>query len=215
MLFASTRNAWPQAPSRGHLVETRMRHATFWTSSPSSSAPHPSRIFRHHILHHLRPCSHLAGVAHSRVNSSVSSRHIPVDLGKSRYGKDGSHLRLEEISVLDSERVRTELQAALTCEQDGGNSVDWGSITQVATECSAGRFEYLRSLFSQSTTFADAFERAAIARTQEARIHAAARPMKDVGSWFLCGSIYSMWKPQMRREPRGSCRIAPRPSRNY
>src|SRR6266702_719179 len=94
-------------------------------------------------------------------DSSLSS------LVKSRYGKDRLHLRLEGISVLDSERVRAELQTVLTREQDRGSGVDWGSIARVVTERYAGRLEYLRFLLSpNTTTFADARERAAIARAQ-------------------------------------------------
>ncbi len=94
-------------------------------------------------------------------DSSLSS------LVKSRYGKDRLHLRLEGISVLDSERVRAELQTVLTREQDRGSGVDWGSIARVATERYAGRLEYLRFLLSpNTTTFADARKQAAIARAQ-------------------------------------------------
>ncbi|KAI9459917.1 hypothetical protein BJY52DRAFT_1186221 [Lactarius psammicola] len=91
-------------------------------------------------------------------------------LVEARYGKDRSHLRLEGISALDSERVRTELQTVLTREQDGGSGVDWGSIVRVVTERYADRLEYLRFLLSpNTTTFADALERAAVARAQLAR----------------------------------------------
>ncbi|KAH9056829.1 hypothetical protein EDB87DRAFT_1823975 [Lactarius vividus] len=61
----------------------------------------------------------------------------------SRHGKDRLHLRLEGISVLDSERVRAELQTVLAREQDGRSGIDWGSITRVVTERYAGRLEYL------------------------------------------------------------------------
>ncbi|KAH9027495.1 hypothetical protein EDB83DRAFT_1914604 [Lactarius deliciosus] len=87
-------------------------------------------------------------------------------LVESRYGKDRLHLRLEGISVLDSERVRAELQTVLTREQDGRSGVDWGSIARVVTERYAGRLEYLRLLLSPNTTFADPLERATIARAQ-------------------------------------------------
>ncbi|KAH9028923.1 hypothetical protein EDB84DRAFT_1439467 [Lactarius hengduanensis] len=85
---------------------------------------------------------------------------------ESRHGKDRLHLRLEGISVLDSERVRAELQTVLTREQDGGSGVDWGSIARVVTERYAGRLEHLRFLLSPNTKSADALERAAVAREQ-------------------------------------------------
>ncbi|KAH8977501.1 hypothetical protein EDB92DRAFT_2075767 [Lactarius akahatsu] len=85
---------------------------------------------------------------------------------ESRHGKDRLHLRLEGISVLDSERIRAELQTVLTREQDGRSGIDWGSIARVVTERYAGRLEYLRFLLSPNTTFADPPERATIARTQ-------------------------------------------------
>ena len=87
-------------------------------------------------------------------------------LVESRYGKDRLHLRLEGISVPDSERVRAELHAVLMRKQDRGSGVDWGSIARVVTERYAGRLEYLRFLLSPNSTFADALERAAIARAQ-------------------------------------------------
>ena len=87
-------------------------------------------------------------------------------LVESRYGKDRLYFRLEGISVLDSERVRAELQAVLTREQDIGSGLDWGSITRVVMERYAGRLEYLRFLLSPNTTFPDALGRAAVARTQ-------------------------------------------------
>ncbi|KAH9177287.1 hypothetical protein EDB89DRAFT_1533165 [Lactarius sanguifluus] len=87
-------------------------------------------------------------------------------LVESRYGKDRLHLRLEGISVLDSERVRAELQTVLTREQDGRSGIDWGSIARVVTERYAGRLEYLRFLLSPNTTFADPLERATEARAQ-------------------------------------------------
>ncbi|KAH9177286.1 hypothetical protein EDB89DRAFT_1533163 [Lactarius sanguifluus] len=87
-------------------------------------------------------------------------------LVESRHGKDRLHLRLEGISVLDSERVRAELQTVLTREQDGGSGIDWGSIARVVTERYAGRLEYLRFLLSPNTTFADPLERATEARAQ-------------------------------------------------
>ena len=89
-----------------------------------------------------------------------------LSLVESRYGKDRLHFRLEGISVLDSERVRAELQFVLSREQDGGSGVDWGSITQVVMERYASRLEYLRFLLSPNTMFAHALERAALARTQ-------------------------------------------------
>ncbi|KAH9010308.1 hypothetical protein EDB85DRAFT_2100935 [Lactarius pseudohatsudake] len=85
---------------------------------------------------------------------------------ESRHGKDRLHLRLEGISVLDSERVRAELQTVLAREQDGGSGVDWGSIARVVTERYAGRLEHLRFLLSPNTKSADALERAAVAREQ-------------------------------------------------
>ncbi len=88
-------------------------------------------------------------------------------LVEARYGKDRLHLRLEGISVLDSDRIRAELKAVLTREQDGGSGIDWGSIVRVVTERYAGRLEYLRFLLSpNTTTFTDALERAAVAREQ-------------------------------------------------
>ncbi|KAH9177289.1 hypothetical protein EDB89DRAFT_1533111 [Lactarius sanguifluus] len=87
-------------------------------------------------------------------------------LVESRHGKDRLHLRLEGISVLDSERVRAELQTVLTREQDGRSGIDWGSIARVVTERYAGRLEYLRFLLSPNTTFADPLERATEARAQ-------------------------------------------------
>jgi len=88
-------------------------------------------------------------------------------LVEARYGKDRLHLRLEGISALDSDRVRTELETVLTREQDEGSGVDWGSIVRVVTDRYADRLEYLRFLLSpNTTTFADALERAAVAREQ-------------------------------------------------
>ncbi|KAH9028927.1 hypothetical protein EDB84DRAFT_255857 [Lactarius hengduanensis] len=88
-------------------------------------------------------------------------------LVEARYGKDRLHLRLEGISVLDTEQVRDELRTVLTRERDGGSGIDWGSIVRVVTERYAGRLEYLRFLLSpNTTTFADALERAAVAREQ-------------------------------------------------
>ena len=54
----------------------------------------------------------------------------------------------------------------LTREQVRVSGVDWGSIARVVTERYAGRLEYLRFLLSPNKSFADALERAAIARTQ-------------------------------------------------
>ncbi|KAH9003829.1 hypothetical protein EDB86DRAFT_2826386 [Lactarius hatsudake] len=87
-------------------------------------------------------------------------------LVESRYGKDRLHLRLEGISVLDSERVRAELQTVLGREQDGRSGIDWGSIARVVTERYAGRLEYLRFLLTPNTKSADALERVVIARAQ-------------------------------------------------
>src|SRR6266702_4613371 len=88
-------------------------------------------------------------------------------LVEARYGKDRLHLRLEGISALDSDRVRTELETVLTREQDEGSGVDWGSIVRVVTDRYADRLEYLRFLLSpNTTTFVDALERAAAAREQ-------------------------------------------------
>ncbi|KAF8262595.1 hypothetical protein EI94DRAFT_1743210 [Lactarius quietus] len=85
-------------------------------------------------------------------------------LVEARYGKDRLHLRLEGISVLDSEKVRAELQSVLAREQAGGSGIDWGSISQVIMERYGGRLEYLRFLLSSSTTtFGDTLERAAVA----------------------------------------------------
>ncbi|KAI9435512.1 hypothetical protein H4582DRAFT_2079616 [Lactarius indigo] len=90
-------------------------------------------------------------------------------LVQSRYGKDRLHIRLEGISILDSEQVRAELQTVLTRKQDGGSGVDWSSIIRVVTERYADRLEYLRFLLSPNTTFADPLERVAIARCAAAR----------------------------------------------
>ncbi|KAI9435514.1 hypothetical protein H4582DRAFT_2130500 [Lactarius indigo] len=70
-------------------------------------------------------------------------------LVQSRRGKDRLHLRLEGISVLDSERA----------------SIGAASV-RIVTERYAGRLEYLRFLLSPSTAFTDALERVAIARAQ-------------------------------------------------
>src|ERR1700761_1014371 len=81
-------------------------------------------------------------------------------LVEARFGKDRLHLRLEGISVLDSERVLAELQTVLTRENDQGSGIDWGSITRVVVERYSGRLEYLRFLLSpNTTTFGDALER--------------------------------------------------------
>ena len=88
-------------------------------------------------------------------------------LVEARYGKDRLHLRLEGISVLDSERVRAEIQAVLTREQGRGSGIDWGSIARIVMERYAGRLEHLRFLLSpDAATFEDALERAAVARSQ-------------------------------------------------
>ncbi|KAI9459918.1 hypothetical protein BJY52DRAFT_1364860 [Lactarius psammicola] len=90
-------------------------------------------------------------------------------LVEARYGKDRLHLRLEGISALDSDRVRAELQTVLArrSEPDGRSGIDWGSIVRVVTERYADRLEYLRLLLSpNTTTFADALERASVARAQ-------------------------------------------------
>ncbi|KAH8977204.1 hypothetical protein EDB86DRAFT_2863081 [Lactarius hatsudake] len=93
--------------------------------------------------------------------------HSLSSLVEARYGKDRLHLRLEGISALDTEKVRDELRTVLTRERDGGSGIDWGSIVRVVTERYAGRLEYLRLLLSPNmTTFADALERAAVAREQ-------------------------------------------------
>ena len=86
-------------------------------------------------------------------------------LVEARYGKDRLHLRLEGISVLDSERVRAELQSVLAREEDRGSGIDWGSIARVVMERYGGRLEYLHFLLS-SNTFVDEFERAAVVRMQ-------------------------------------------------
>ena len=88
-------------------------------------------------------------------------------LVEARYGKDRLHLRLEGISVLDSERVLAELQTVLTREKDQGSGIDWGSISRVVVERYSGRLEYLRFLLSQNTTaVGDVLDRAAAARAQ-------------------------------------------------
>lgn len=88
-------------------------------------------------------------------------------LVEARYGKDRLHLRLEGISVLDSERVRAEIQAVLTREQGRESGIDWGSIARIVMERYAGRLEHLRFLLSpDTTTFEDALERASVARSQ-------------------------------------------------
>ncbi|KAH9056823.1 hypothetical protein EDB87DRAFT_1565954 [Lactarius vividus] len=87
-------------------------------------------------------------------------------LVEARHGKDRSRIRLDGISALDSERVRAELQTVLMREPGGVGGVDWGSIVRVVIERYAGRLEYLRSLLSPSTSFADPLERAAMARAQ-------------------------------------------------
>jgi len=88
-------------------------------------------------------------------------------LVEARYGKDRLHLRLEGISVLDSERVHAELQTVLTREEDRGSGIDWGSIARVVMERYGGRLEYLHFLLSSNTTtFVDKLERAAVVRMQ-------------------------------------------------
>ena len=88
-------------------------------------------------------------------------------LVEARYGKDRLHLRLEGISVLDSQQVLAELQTVLTREKVQGSGIDWGSISRVVVERYGGRLEYLRSLLSPNTTiFGDPLERAAVARAQ-------------------------------------------------
>ncbi|KAH9027491.1 hypothetical protein EDB83DRAFT_2678711 [Lactarius deliciosus] len=82
-------------------------------------------------------------------------------LVESRHGKDRLHLRLEGISVLDSERVRAELQTVLAREQDGRSG-----IVRVVTERYAGRLKHLRFLLSSNTSNVDLLERAAVAREQ-------------------------------------------------
>ena len=84
-----------------------------------------------------------------------------------RYGKDRLHLRLEGISVLDSQQVLAELQTVLTREKGQGSGIDWGSISRVVVERYGSRLEYLRSLLDpNTTTFEDALDRAAVARAQ-------------------------------------------------
>jgi len=120
--------------------------------------------------------AHLAG---SRHNHAPGETRVHLDyaglvtfydtslssLVEARYGKDRSHTRLEGISVLDSERVRAEIQAVLTREQGRGSGIDWGSIARIVMERYAGRLEYLRWLLS-SDTFGDESERAVVARAQ-------------------------------------------------
>jgi len=89
-----------------------------------------------------------------------------LSLVESRYGKDRLHLRLDGISALDSERVRVELETVLTREKGVESGIDWGSIVRVVTERYAGRLEYLSSLLSPNTVFANALDRAAVARAQ-------------------------------------------------
>jgi hypothetical protein len=88
-------------------------------------------------------------------------------LVEARHGKDRMRLRLEGISVLDSERVRAELRTVLTRETGRGSGIDWGSITRVVVERYSDRLEYLRFLLSSNTTtFVDELERAGSARAQ-------------------------------------------------
>ena len=87
-------------------------------------------------------------------------------LVESRYGKDRLHLRLEGISALDSDRVRSELETVLTREKDVESGIDWGSIVRVVTERYAGRLEYLSFVLSPNTSFTNALEQAAVARAQ-------------------------------------------------
>jgi hypothetical protein len=120
-------------------------------------------------------------------------------LVESRYGKDRLHLRLEGISVLDSERVRAELQAVLAREQDRGSGLDWGSITRVVMERYADRLEYLRSLLSSNTTFADALERATVARAQLLIMLAPYITTTDVPKWLPASADLSWAAPVMLR----------------
>ncbi|KAF8262596.1 hypothetical protein EI94DRAFT_1743213 [Lactarius quietus] len=145
---------------------------------PGIPSPMPPSGWRGSLPSHTFPEAHLAGSWHNhapgetRVRLDYSGLVTFYDpslssLVEARYGKDRSHLRLEGISVLDSERVRAELQAVLAREQAGGSSIDWGSISRVVVERYGGRLEYLRFLLSSSTTaFGDKFEQAAIARAQ-------------------------------------------------
>ena len=91
-----------------------------------------------------------------------------MSLVEARHGKDRILHRLEGISALDSERVRTELETVLMRmrEPGGGTGVDWGSIVRVITERYADRLEYLRFLLSPETFASDALERAAATRAQ-------------------------------------------------
>ncbi|KAI0298991.1 hypothetical protein B0F90DRAFT_1631770 [Multifurca ochricompacta] len=75
------------------------------------------------------------------------------------------HHRLKGISTEDAERVRTELETVLT-RKKGRSAVDWASIVRVVTERYAGRLEHLCFLLSSNSTFLDAVEQAAAARTQ-------------------------------------------------
>ncbi|KAH8993106.1 hypothetical protein EDB92DRAFT_1944682 [Lactarius akahatsu] len=136
-----------------------------WRGTPSS--------YRRSVLE-----ANLAGMWHDRAPGETRVRpdysglvtfYDPSlsSLVEARYGKDKLDVRLEGISALDAERVRAELQTALTREQGGGSGIDWGSIVQVVTDRYASRLEYLRFLLSpNTTTFADALERAAVARKQ-------------------------------------------------
>ena len=146
---------------------------------PVPPSPKPPSGWRGSLLSDHRSFleAHLAGSWHdhapgeTRVHLDYSGFVTFYDpslssLVESRYGKDRLHFRLEGISVLDSERVRAELQVVLSREQDRGSGVDWGSVARVVKERYAGRLEYLRFLLSPNTTFAHVLERAAIARTQ-------------------------------------------------
>ena len=88
-------------------------------------------------------------------------------LVEARHGKDRLRLRLEGISVLDSERVHAELWTVLTRERSVGSGIDWGSIARVVVERYGDRLEYLRFILSSNTTtFADELERGGAARAQ-------------------------------------------------
>ena len=149
---------WPPSPGPPRLPSG-------WRGSPLS--------LRRTVLE-----SYLSGIWHDRAPGETRVRpdysglvtfYDPSlsSLVEARYGKDRLHLRLEGISALDSDRVRAELETVLTREQDEGSGIDWGSIVRVVTERYASRLEYLRFLLSpNTTTFADALERAAAAREQ-------------------------------------------------
>ncbi|KAF8256726.1 hypothetical protein EI94DRAFT_1763311 [Lactarius quietus] len=157
-----------------------MEVVTFLNLIPKNQTTLPPPDWRGSLPngHRSAPEAYLAGSWHdhapgeTRVRLDYSGLVTFYDpslssLVEARYGKDRLHIRLEGISVLDSERVRAELQTVLAREQAGGSGIDWGSISRVVMERYGGRLEYLRFLLSSSTTtFGDKFEQVAIARAQ-------------------------------------------------